>query len=100
MNHHEWGQLSTEQAGLESEEQTKFRRERAERLWGLAQQHGGGERLRGITLEQLSAMAPAFAVARLGLPGSVLLDELRRLSPSPVPTKFAPSPFMPSRPVR
>ena len=94
MNHHELKQLSTGSLGLESEEQDKFRRERAERLWGLAQQHSGSERLAGITLEQLAVMAPAFAVARLGLPSSVLLDELRRLSPPP---QFVPFPPLPSR---
>ena len=74
MNHHELGQLSGPPLGLESEEQTEFRRERAKRLLGLARQHGGPERLAGITLEQLAVMAPGFAVARLGLPSSVLLD--------------------------
>jgi len=78
MTHHELSQLTGEPLGLESEEQRQFRRERAERLWGLAQQHGGAKSLAGITLEQLSVMAPAFAVMRLGLPSSVLLDELRR----------------------
>ena len=94
MNHHELGQLSGPNLGLESEEQEKFRRERAERLWGLAQQHSGTERLAGITLEQLAIMPPAFAVARLGLPSSVLLDELRRLSPPP---QFVPFPTLPGR---
>ncbi len=94
MNHHELGQLSGPPFGLESEEQEEFRRERAKRLLGLARQHGGPERLRGITLEQLAVMAPGFAVARLGLPSSVLLDELRRLSPPP---QFVPFPLLPSR---
>ena len=89
MNHHELGQLSTAPLGLESEEQRQFRLERAQRLMGLASRHGGPERLAGITLEQLSVMAPAFAVARFGLPSSVLLDELRRLSPPP---QFVPFP--------
>ena len=94
MNHHELGQLSTAPLGLESEEQAEFRRERAKRLLGLARQHGGPERLAGITVEQLTVMPPAFAVARLGLPSSVLLDELRRLSPPP---QFVPFPPRPSR---
>ena len=94
MNHHELGQLSTAPLGLESDEQAEFRLERAKRLLGLARQRGGPERLAGITLEQLAVMPPAFAVARLGLPSSVLLDELRRLSPSP---GFVPFPSLPSR---
>jgi len=97
MTHHELGQLTEEPLGRESEEQTEFRRARAQRLWGLAHQYGNSERLAGVTLEQLEVMAPGFAVARLGLPSSVLLDELRRLSPSP---GSVPSPSMPSRPVR
>ena len=68
MNHHELGQLSTAPLGLESEEQTEFQRKRAKRLLGLARQHGGPERLAGITHEQLAVMPPAFAVVRLGLP--------------------------------
>ncbi len=94
MNHHELGQLSGPTLGLETEEQAEFRRERAKRLLGLARQHGGPERLAGITLEQLAVMPPAFAVARLGLPSSVLLDELRRLSPPP---QFVPFPPLPGR---
>jgi len=94
MTHHELSQLSMEPLGLESEEQVAFRRERALRLMNLARRHGGPERLRGISLEQISRMAPAFAVSRLGLPSSVLLAELRRLSPSPGSVPF------PSRPSR
>ena len=89
MNHHELEQLSGPPLGLETEEQAKFRRERVKRLLDLASQYGGPERLAGITLEQLAVMAPSFAVARLGLPSSVLLDELRRLQPTP---QFVPSP--------
>jgi len=94
MTHHELSQLAGQPIGLESEEQRLFRLERAKRLMGLARQFGSPERLAGITAEQLSVMAPAFAVARLGLPGSVLLDELRRLSPSP---GSVPSPLLPGR---
>ena len=94
MNHRELGQLSTAPLGLESEEQAEFRRERAKRLLGLARQYGGPVSLAGITVEQVAGMAPAFAVSRLGLPSSVLLDELRRLSPSP---GFVPSRYMPDR---
>ena len=94
MNHHELSQLSNPPLGRETEEQVIFRRERAARLFDLARRYGSPERLRGVTLEQLSLMAPAFAVSRLGLPSSVLLDELRRLSPPP---QFVPFPFLPGR---
>ena len=94
MNHHELGQLSGPNLGLETEEQEAFRRERALRLMKLASQQGGPVRTAGITIEQLSLMPPAFAVARLGLPSSVLLDELRRLSPRP---QFVPFPTLPGR---
>jgi len=94
LNHHELSQLSGPPFGPETKEQIDFRRERAKRLLGLARRYGGPKRLRGISLEQVAVMTPAFAVSRLGLPSSVLLDELRRLSPPP---KFVPSP---SRPVR
>jgi len=94
LTHHELAQLGEAQIGVESEEQRQFRLERAKRLMGLASRHGGPVRTAGITLDQLSVMAPAFAVARLGLPSSVLLDELRRLSEE---TRFVPSPSMPSR---
>jgi len=97
MNHHELGQLSVAPTGVETEEQRQFRLERATRLLGLARQYSGPERLAGITIEQLAVMAPGFAVARLGLPSSVLLDEMRRLQPSP---GSVPSPSRPSRPVR
>ncbi len=94
MNHHELQQLSGPPIGGETEEQAEFRLERATRLLGLARQHGGPERLAGITLEQLAVMPPAFAVARLGLPSSVLLDELRRLSTE---ARFVPVPPLPGR---
>jgi len=97
MNHHELKQLSGPPFGPETTAQIDFRRERALRLMDLARQHGRIERLAGVTVEQVAAMHPALAVSRLGLPNSVLLDELRRLSPSP---GSVPSPSMPSRPVR
>ena len=90
MTHNERSQLSGPPLGLESEELRLFRLERAKRLLDLASQYGP-DRLAGITLEQLSAMPPAFAVARLGLPSSVLVDELRRLQPI---TGFVPPPSM------
>ena len=83
MNHYELKILGGSPLGVETKEQGLFRRERAKRLMALARQHGP-ERLAGITVEQLALMAPALAVTRLGLPPSVLLDELRRLAP-PIP---------------
>ena len=77
MNHVQLQQLAAAPLALKMEEQTQFRLERAKRLLDLARQRGGPERLAGITLEQLAVMPPAFAVARLGLPSSVWLDELR-----------------------
>ena len=94
MNHRELGQLSKPPFGIETTEQAEFRLERAKRLLGLARRQGATERLRGISIEQLALMAPAKAVSRLGLPSHVLLDELRRLSPSP---GSAPFPSRPSR---
>jgi len=85
VNHQEAQQLLVEPVGRETEEQVLFRRERAARLLGLAQQRGSPVSLRGISIEQLSLMHPAFAVAKLGLPPSVLLDEMRRLQPAPGP---------------
>ena len=89
MNHYELKLLGEAPLAVETREQRLFRRDRAKRLMALAQQHGP-ERLLGITIEQLTVMAPALAVSRLGLPSSVLVDELRRLAP-PVP----PSPHPP-----
>jgi hypothetical protein len=89
MNHYELRLLAGSPLAVETEDQKIFRLERAKRLMALARQHGP-QRLAGITLEQLSMMAPALAVTRLGLPSSVLVDELRRLAP-PVP----PSPHPP-----
>jgi len=94
VTHHELGQLAGEPTVGESEEQRQFRFERAQRLMGLARRHSGPVRTAGLTLEQVSRMAPAFAIARLGLPSSVLLDEMRRLQPSPGSVPF------PSRPSR
>jgi hypothetical protein len=82
MNHHELKLLEGAPLADESEEQRLFRLERAKRLLALAR-NNGPERLAGITLEQLAVMGPGMAVARLGLPSSVLLDEMRRLSPAP-----------------
>ena len=83
MNHYELKLLGGSPLAVETKEQRLFRLKRAKRLMALAQQHGP-ERLWGITLEQLTVMAPALAVERLGLPPSVLVDEMRRLAP-PVP---------------
>ena len=94
MTHNEKQLLSGAPLGIETEEQRQFRLERAERLMGLARLHGGPERLAGITIEQLALLPPVVAVQRLGLPSSVLLDEMRRLSPTP---QFVPSPSLPSR---
>jgi len=88
MNHYERKVLRHSPITVETVEQREFRLERAKRLMALARQHGP-ERLEGITIEQLTLMAPALAVTRLGLPPSVLVDELRRLKPTP---KFVPSP--------
>ena len=58
----------------EAERQRRLRLERARRLKSLAR----GNRGNGLPLELLAAWTPAFAVAVLGLPPSVLLDELQR----------------------
>ena len=94
MTHNELQQLSGAPLGIETEEQVQFRIERAKRLLDLASQYGSPERLAGITLGQLAAMPPSFAVARLGLPSSVLVDELRRLQPI---AGFVPPPSMSGR---
>jgi hypothetical protein len=57
----------------EAERQRRLRLERAQRLKSLAP----GNRGNGIPLETLAAWSPAFAVAVLGLPPSVLFDELK-----------------------
>jgi len=88
MNHYALKLLGDSPIAVETEELREFRLERAKRLMALARQHGP-ERLRGVTLEQLAVMAPALAVRRLGLPSSVLVDEMRRLAP-PVPPSPRP----------
>ena len=59
----------------EAELQRRLRLERAARLKALAR---GTNRGGGVPLEILAAWTPAFAVAVLGLPPSVLVDELKR----------------------
>jgi len=88
MTHYELKLLGGAPLAVETEEQRLFRLKRAKRLMTLARQHGP-ERLRGVTIEQLSVMSPGMAVARLGLPPSVLVDEMRRLAP-PVPSPRPP----------
>ncbi len=83
MNHEQFQKFSRimrgAEAGEEPEEseeqrQRRLRLERAARLRRLAPENRGG----GLPLELLAAWTPAFAVAVLGLPPSVLLDELQR----------------------
>ena len=89
MNHYERKLLGGAPLAVETEQLRRFRRDRAKRLMALARQHGP-ERLLGITIEQLTVMAPALAVRRLGLPSSVLVDELRRLAPPAPPSPRPP----------
>ncbi len=83
MNHEEFRRFSKIMRGVddaeepeetEKERQRRLRLERAVRLKRLAPENRGG----GVPLEILSAWPPAFVVAVLGLPPSVLVDELQR----------------------
>jgi len=59
----------------EEERQRRLRLERAARLKALARGTNRGE---GLPLELLASFPPSLAVVLLGLPPSVLLDELQR----------------------
>ena len=68
-----WKKL--EETESEKERKRRLRIERAARLKALAR---GTNRGGGLPLEILAAWPPAFAVAVLGLPPRVLVDELQR----------------------
>ena len=83
MNHEDFKRLSRAVRGVDDAEEPeetekerlrRLRLERAVRLRRLAPRNSGG----GLPLEILAAWPPAFAVAVLGLPPSVLQDELQR----------------------
>jgi len=85
MNHEQFKTFSRIMRGAEAaeepeeteeERQRRLGLERAQRLKSLAR----GNRGNGLPLELLAAWSPAFVVAVLGLPSSVLVDELQRES--------------------